>query len=35
MRCQVTSGLMANALVGGEVSVCHLSLEQEECKITV
>jgi hypothetical protein len=25
---------MASAFVGGEVSVSHLSLEQEECKIT-
>jgi hypothetical protein len=35
LRCQLTSGLMAGALVGGEASVRHLSLEQEECKITI
>jgi hypothetical protein len=33
--CQLTSGLTADALGGGEVSVSHLSLEQEECKITI
>jgi hypothetical protein len=33
LRCQLTSGLTAGALEGGEVSVSHLSLEQEECKI--
>jgi hypothetical protein len=33
-RCQLTSGLMASALAGGEASASHLSLEQEECKIT-
>jgi hypothetical protein len=26
---------MVGAVVGGEMSVCHLSLEQEECKITI
>jgi hypothetical protein len=34
-RCQLTSGLTISALAGGEVSAGHLSLEQEECKITV
>jgi hypothetical protein len=29
LRCQLTSGLMTS-----EASVSHLSLEQEECKIT-
>jgi hypothetical protein len=29
------SGLTTGALVGGEVSASHLSLEQEECKITI
>jgi hypothetical protein len=33
--CQLTSGLMADALASGEVSASHLSLEQEECKITI
>jgi hypothetical protein len=35
LRCQLTSGLTAGALVGGEANVSHLSLEQEECKITI
>jgi hypothetical protein len=34
-RCQLTSGLTAGALAGGEASASHLSLEQEECKITI
>jgi hypothetical protein len=34
-RCQLTSGLTTGALVGGEESASHLSLEQEECKITI
>jgi hypothetical protein len=34
-RCQLTSGLMASALAGSEASASHLSLEQEECKITI
>jgi hypothetical protein len=34
-RCQLTSGLMTGALAGAEASVSHLSLEQEECKITI
>jgi hypothetical protein len=34
-RGQLTSGLTTGALAGGEVSVSHLSLEQEECKITI
>jgi hypothetical protein len=34
LRCQLTSGLTTSGLVGGEASVSHLSLEQEECKIT-
>jgi hypothetical protein len=34
LRCQLTSGLTTGALAGGEASVSHLSLEQEECKIT-
>jgi hypothetical protein len=33
-RCQLTSGLTAGALAGGAASASHLSLEQEECKIT-
>jgi hypothetical protein len=33
-RCQLTSGLMIGALTGNEASASHLSLEQEECKIT-
>jgi hypothetical protein len=33
-RCQLTSGMMTGALAGGEASASHLSLEQEECKIT-
>jgi hypothetical protein len=35
LRCQLTSGLMAGALAGGEASASHLSLEQEERKITI
>jgi hypothetical protein len=31
----MTSGLMAGALVGCEVSANHLSYDQEECKIIV
>jgi hypothetical protein len=34
-RCQLTSGLKTGALAGSEASVSHLSLEQEECKITI
>jgi hypothetical protein len=34
LRWQLTSGLTFGALVGGETSVSHLSLEQKECKIT-
>jgi hypothetical protein len=34
-RCQLTSGLMVDALAGGEASASHLSLEHEECKITI
>jgi hypothetical protein len=34
LRCQLTCGLTIDALAGGEASVSHLSLEQEECKIT-
>jgi hypothetical protein len=33
LRCQLTSGLAADALAGGEPSASHLSLEHEECKI--
>jgi hypothetical protein len=35
LRCQLTSGLTASALAGGEASASHLSLEQEECKIII
>jgi hypothetical protein len=35
MRCQLTSGLMASAVAGCDAGVDHLSLEQEECKITI
>jgi hypothetical protein len=31
----MTSGLIVGALVGGEAGVSHLSLEQEDCKITI
>jgi hypothetical protein len=35
LRCQLASGLTTGALVGGAVSVSHLSLEQEECEIII
>jgi hypothetical protein len=35
MRCQLTSVLTVGAPAGSDASVCHLLLEQEECKITV
>jgi hypothetical protein len=35
LRCQLTRGLMAGALVSGEASASHLSLDQEECKIII
>jgi hypothetical protein len=31
----LTSGLTTGALACGEASVSHLSLEEEECKITI
>jgi hypothetical protein len=34
-RCQLTIGLTASALASSESSASHLSLEQEECKITI
>jgi hypothetical protein len=34
LRGQLTSGLTTGVLAGGEASASHLSLEQEECKIT-
>jgi hypothetical protein len=34
LRCQLTSGLTVGSLAGGEASASHLSLKQEECKIT-
>jgi hypothetical protein len=30
-----SSGMMIGALAGGEASASHVSLEQEECKITI
>jgi hypothetical protein len=35
LRGQLTSGLTIGALAIGEASVSHLSMEQEECKITI
>jgi hypothetical protein len=35
LMCQLTSGLTVSALASGEASASQLSLEQEECKITI
>jgi hypothetical protein len=35
LRGQLTSGMMIGALASGEASASHISLEQEECKITI
>jgi hypothetical protein len=35
LRFQLASGLTAGTLAGGEASASHLSLEHEECRITI